>query len=68
MKGFSKNKIKVLIEMRLIIVVKLYNNFCCRIWYGRFRYVIIEGGILSLLYIGWILFFIWIVWVSGRWI
>lgn len=24
MKGFSKNKIKVLIEMRLIIVVKLY--------------------------------------------
>lgn len=43
MKGFSKNKIKVLIEMRLIIVVKLYNNFCCSIWYGRFRYVVIEG-------------------------
>lgn len=43
MKVFSKNKIKVLIEMRLIIVVRLYNNFCSSIWYGRFRYVVIEG-------------------------
>lgn len=47
MKVFSKNKIKVLIEMRLIIVVKLYNNFCSSIWYGRFRYVVIEGVVFK---------------------